>query len=463
VCDGIDNDCDGVADEGACAPIDPGVCDLPSLAGRCERVPATEPRAIDSGCRLPMPPGDTVPCAIPEAGPVYYVRNGGDDAASGTSPAEAWATLCHATATAPAGSTIRVAEGSYDDYAVGVDRALVVKGGFDATFADWNPDAHPTWFAGHVRLAHDEAVFGGFRLTGLAAHEGFGSAYHDVYAGTLVRNTIDLVDPVGDHWFFYGINGSTCAGHVSTIACNDVRVTSNRGGGEIAALDALAFGNTRLHYGLSRVLSNRICVDVPDGRSFIGSVIGGYGTCGGTEPSSIFFSNNVLEMNNSRGALTDFYGCGGPDLSLTWTNNTMFSRGSGLAGYAGDPSVLHWRLINNIIFSDGSRESAVSVGSAPSVEIVDSQGNLTFGFATNTISPAPLHSAGDDTTGAATAAGTFRDSAHGDYRPLAGGPATGTGVNVFGLPETGGVVLDLAQTPRPAAGPWDRGAFQLAP
>lgn len=86
---------------------------------------------------------------------------------------------------------------------------------------------------------------------------------------------------------------------------------------------------------------------------------------------------------------------------------------------------------------------------------------LSFGFADNAIHPAPLLSAGDDVSGAATPASVFVDAMNGDLHLKADGQAVDTGLGVFGLPAYGVVTTDIAQQLRPPQGPWDRGAFEL--
>src|SRR5581483_7539163 len=46
----------------------------------------------------------------------YWVKNGGDDGASGTSLAAAWATLGHAANAVGPGDTVHVADGSYEGF-----------------------------------------------------------------------------------------------------------------------------------------------------------------------------------------------------------------------------------------------------------------------------------------------------------------------------------------------------------
>src|SRR5947199_8313980 len=46
----------------------------------------------------------------------YWVKNGGNDAAPGLSPATAWATLGHAAAVVNPGDTVHVLDGSYPGF-----------------------------------------------------------------------------------------------------------------------------------------------------------------------------------------------------------------------------------------------------------------------------------------------------------------------------------------------------------
>jgi hypothetical protein len=479
ICDGLDNDCNGTTDEGCCMPspemcdgidndcdgfIDNGVnCGPGSCGGgggNCAQIPVPAKPALASGCKQAFPPAAGLPCPIPNPGTQYYVSaSAGNDANDGLSPATAWASLCHATAAAPPGSTLQVAEGDYASSEVYVGKELTIKGGYDATFAAWDPDLHPAFFYGKLTLDHNAAVWGGFRMLANPLHaDSWSYMHHRIGAGVLVRNYIEIVALSGSDpnvLNLYGIVASACPGGVSVLRCNDIYVRSSAP--QAFVVSAIEFGNTALHEGHAVLDSNRICQDGGGGAT---AAIAGYGSCG-PKPASLLIRNNVIEKSGfSGGDGVHFYGCGSADMNITITNSTILSSGTGIGGYEGPPSVLSWKLTNNIIFSMKNGSSAVDVGSG-AVQITGSEGNLTFGFASNGIFPAPLMSAGDDTSGAATPQSVFVNPGLGDFHLLLGGQGAGTGLNVYGVPAYGSITSDIVQAPRPVAGAWDRGAFKL--
>jgi hypothetical protein len=454
VCDGLDNDCDGFADEDA--SCGPGSCG--GGGGSCVELPIPAPVPLVSGCKQAFPPAGSVPCPIANPGTQYYVSAAtGNDAADGLTPATAWKTLCHAVSAAPAGSTLQVAEGQYASSSVYVGKELTVKGGYDQTFSVWDPDAHPSYFYGRLNLDHNAAVLGGFKMIAnpLVA-DSWSYGHHYVGAGTLVRNYIEIVAVGGadpNVLNLYGIIASACPGGVSVLRCNDIYVRSSAP--QAFVVSAIEYGNQALHAGHGVLDSNRICQDGGGGAT---DVIGGYGSCY-NNPVSLLVRNNVIEKAGGfGGSAFNFYSCGSDDMSFVLTNNTILSSGAGLVG-SGDAAVMmRWKLTNNIVFSMGGGSNAVSLGGA-GVELTTSEGNLTFGYGSNGISPVPLASMGDDTSGAATPATVFVNAAAGAFQLQSAGQGAGTGLNVFAVPAYGDVTTDVLQVPRPAAGAWDRGAY----
>ena len=466
-CGTIADGCGGTLECGTCDAPDtcggegePNVCAAPG--GTCAEVAVpTEP--VNSGCQLSFPPPAGVPCNVPESGTPYYVSaTTGSDSNDGTSPDQAWATLCRATASAPSGSTIRVAAGTYTTAAITIDRPLTIKGGYDTTFADWNPDQHATTFAGQLTLNHDQAVFGGFNMISRPVGQLGGSpwgSWHRIEAGTLIRNHIEIVYRASlDQYWFYAILASAPSGGTSRILCNDVYIRAEAAPGGFLNTNGIEYGNLALHLGTSELSGNRICLD-DHSNGWVSEVIDGYGTCS-SSPAKITVANNVIEnaVVSEPSYAMEFYGCGAADLDLILTNNTILSAGVGLGGYAGPPSTVRWKLTNNIIAGTAGVGPAVSVGSG-AVQIVTSESNLVFGFTDNLLSPVPLYAAGDDTSGAHTLSSVFTNAGAGAFHPQPGGPAIGTGLNVYGDPAHGSVTVDLEQMPRPVAGPWDRGAY----
>jgi hypothetical protein len=471
-CGSVADGCGGTLSCGDCIQPDtcgggglPNVCGTPT-SDPCGTTPPPPAEPLGSTCRLAFPPAASIGCPISEPGTPYFVNaTTGSDANDGRRPDRAWATLCRAVQAAPSGSTLRVAGGVYTTAALTINRPLTVKGGYDATFTDWDPDRHPTVFTGALTLEHDEAVFGGFRMISRPVGQLGGSHWadwHHIEAGTLIRNYVEVVYQASvDQYWLYAILASAPAGRTSRIACNDIYIRGREGDGGFLLVDGIEYGNLAGHLGTAEVSANRICLDGPYS-GWADTVIRGYGTCGST-PASITVTNNILEsaVTGAIGSAAEFYGCNRADLGLVFSNNTILSASDGLTGYQGDGTtgVVRWTLANNILFSTTNSGTAINVGSGK-VEISSSIGNLVFGFTDNGMHPAPLFTMGDDTRGGFSVSQIFMDGAHGDFRLLAAGPGVGTGVNVYGQAAYGSVMVDLAQNPRPISGPWDRGALE---
>jgi hypothetical protein len=412
---------------------------------------------LNSTCRLQFPPAAGIPCGIDTPGTQYYVSaTRGNDGNPGTSAEKPWATLGHALQAAPDGSTLRVAAGTYTDPSVTLSRPLTVKGGFDDTFATWDPDRFHTLYGGRVTLGNDGATFGGFRLVARPSDLGWSQSYHAVHAGTFIRNYVELVYSVGDTNQFDAVEAAAREGRTSRVLCNDIYVRGSSSGG-ILGTNVISFG---ANSGMAEASSNRLCSDnnpTPWGNS----AIVGYGSCNSSgAPGSVTLTNNIIEVAQKDagggGVAVHFYGCR-TDMVVTLTNNTVLSSGHALGGYAGESgTTIHWKLKNNVFFSEDSRRTVVDFRDQT---IAASGGNLIFGYSDNTLRPAPASSVADDTTGTPTAGTVFQDLARGDFRPRPAGPAVGTGINVHGHTAYGTVTKDLAQQARPVDGAWDRGAL----
>jgi Protein of unknown function (DUF1565) len=421
---------------------------------------ATPPEGtLDSTCTLPFPPTSAIPCSIVTPGKQYYVNAAtGNDANSGASPSQPWQTLCRAVGGAAPGSTIRVAAGTYLDGNIAIEKALTVKGGYDATFADWDPVGHPTYFHGKLTLSDDAAVWGGFRMTSRPASSEWCDGMHHVTAGTLVGNYVEIVYTSlrDDTQCAQLIDVQPAGGHSATLACNDIYVRGKSPQHLLGttAVELYALG------GAVMLDSNRVCLDgYPN--TWFAETVSGYGTCGGTSVSQLTLANNVIENAASGYAVGSFYGCG-HDLDMVLTNNTVLTNGAGITGYAGESGgQVRWKLTNNIVArSPSGSGSGVQLGTDPGVVVTSAAGNLVFGFADNAITPTPQTASQNDTGGAWTPNQVFVGPPIGDYRLRAGSPGIGTGINVYGLPAYGSVIDDLLQQPRPASGSWDRGALK---
>lgn len=453
--------------EGAGGPT--GVGRSPSSDRRVDVPAPNMAKQIGSNCSQTFPPPASLPCVIPEAGRVYYVSaTSGDDANDGTLPERAWASLFHAVRAADEKSTIRVAAGDYLSAEVFVDRALVIKGGFDPSFGSWDPDRHVTSFYGQLSLAHDHAIWGGFHIihrtvADPAALGGVREGHvtrHAVSGGTLVRNYVEVVHHAGGNQFALdGIMAASPEGHRTSLYCNDVYVRGE-GVSLSPSLDVRAIGYDG-HEGEARLASNRICVDRSRGILAAAGVSGSSSSSSPPHSSRVVLTNNLIEAHGDEApGVRVVHGLrfsgGARDLDVVATNNTIFSERDGVAGTASRGRV-RWTMTNNVVFSKAGRQG-VNVGPKGSglVEVPESSGNLVFGFADNAITPAPRTSTNDDTTGA----WTMRDVVGDAFLPKDDGPARMGGVNVFGRAEYGAVRTDLFRSSRPISGVWSRGALQ---
>jgi hypothetical protein len=430
---------------------------------------------IGSNCSQSFPPPASLPCVVPEAGRVYYVSatSGNDVTNDGTKPDRAWATLFHAVRSAEEKSTIKVAAGDYASAEVFVDRALVIKGGFDVTFGSWDPDRHVTSFYGQLSLAHDHAIWGGFHIINRtvadpAAAGGIQAGRvirHVVSGGTLVRNYVEVLHQAGGNQFALdGIVAASPEGHRTRLYCNDVYVRGQGVSPSTPSLDVRAIGYDD-HAGEARLASNRVCVD--RSRGILAAAAASGSASSSAAPThahaSVVMTNNLLEVHGDEApGIRMVHGVrfsgGARDLDVVATNNTIFSE---LDGIAGNPNSvggkMRWTMTNNVVFSKAGRHG-VSVGPKGSglVEIPESSGNLIFGFTQNAISPVPRTSTNDDTTNT----WTMREVVGDAFLPKENGPARMGGVNVFGKAEYGAVRTDLFRSTRPVSGVWSRGALQ---
>jgi len=447
-CDGLDNDCDGDADESlAC-----GACGSATIAsGSCTSFSIPTQGALSTNCEQVFPPTTGVPITIAETAVKYYVNaSGGSDNNDGKTPAKAWSTLCKAVAMAPGGSTILVAQGGYASTSVIVAKELTIKGGYSSNFANWSPDTYPTVFYGQLTLDHNKAVWGGFRMKTTPTTS---LTQHNLRAGKFVRNYVETLFS-GGATTSASLGATACVGATSTLLGNDVYSRSTTS----TSHAAIQFGNQR---GATILDSNRICVEGKASGATTYAITGSGPNLGGSVPTLIA-RNNVLEAASNNAYLVNFLGSsGGIDFNLIFTNNTMLGRTYGISGTGATSGKMRWRLTNNILFSLTGGSTAVSLGSGAGVSLDSVENNLVFGFNNNifNVVPAPAVSAGNDTTNTPTATSVFINATAGDLRLKTGGQGDGTGKNVYNQSTYGTVTTDLMQSPRPSTGSWDRGAY----
>lgn len=477
---GIDENCDGAADDGCYVPPtepEPAaeIIDVPQPSSvscngenptnrfMCTELASATIRPIQSMCRQKFPTDRRPPCKVRRQGESYYLDPArGDDGNSGRDPAKPWASLCHALATMPEGNTLNVAEGTYLIAGLVIDREISVVGGWDSSFDTWDPDLFHSVFTGKLTLAHGGSVWAGFYMQ--AADENWVDSiahleYHFVRAGTFVRNYVEVIwDPRAGSNHFYAVTAAPCSATGSSIACNDFYFSSAGVGAS-----GIEYGNHELQEGQGWLVANRICMDSQSG--WYRHAISGYGTCvPATRPSEIIIANNLVELSprSRAGTGLDFYSCDfGLDLYVTVSNNTFIGVEDGVrGGNSYFDNIVHWKLTNNIFAASNLSDTASWLVGEP-VQYDSSEHNLFFNFATNTMVPAPLMTAGDDLLNNATWMSVFAGTA--DFSLKLGGEGVGTGLNIYGDRDYGDVRYDLTGRERPMNGVWDRGAYQYAP
>jgi hypothetical protein len=277
---------------------------------------------------------------------------------------------------------------------------------------------------------------------------------HSLKAGTFVRNYVETVFANTATAQSTALDTTACPGATITMLGNDVYI----GAANATPLRAVGFGYQR---GALVMDSNRMCAQ--------GKVIGQTFAVNGFGPNvadtaSLLMRNNLLETANSPGSVVYLLGAAGSvDFPTIMTNNTLLGWQSGVSGTPATSGKMRWRLTNNILFSvSGMMGGAgVSLGSGVGVSFDAAENNLVFGFAINALAnPTPIVNQNNDTTNTATAPSVFLNAASGDFRIVVGGQADETGKNVYNSPQYGTVTTDLNQSPRPAAGTWDRGAIK---
>jgi hypothetical protein len=341
-----------------------------------------------------------------------------------------------------------------------ITRAITVKGGWDATFATWDPDANPTYFTGTLALNNDGAVWGGFRMISHPASGQLG--LHNFYAGTFIRNYVEIAytDMADGASNFTAMTANTCAGHTLSMLCNDIYVvaTKNSPGGIIHFNDATALSINLGNGSPLEISQTRMCFE---GATSTGTFQALQAVGANlAETASLTLANDFIEVVPLMGAANTparIYSNGGT-LNITVVNNTL-SGPLALAGYNGaSTGKVSWSLANNILFCPTTFPKAMDLtfsGGGGVVEVSRSQSNLIFGYTNNTVMPSPAAGSGD-TIGGATVGSTFTAN----YHPSPGGPAAGTGANLFNDPNWANVTVDLDNKARGFVGPWDRGAYQ---
>lgn len=454
-CDGVDNDCDGDVDEGPA--ITCGTCASPIIASAaCATLANVTPPALVENCKqiFPAPANSSIPVMIPTPGTQYYVSPAGSDANDGTTPAKAWLTLCKAIAMVRPGNTIQVAEGTYVSTLANLAKGVTVKGGYKSDFTQWNPESFKSIFLGRLTLDHANAVWGGFRM--ITNPIASAQSQHTLKSGVFVRNDVEAVFATTVTAQSSALDTTSCAGATLTLLGNDVYA----GATNATPLRAIGFNQQR---GSLILESNRVCAEGKAiGSSGLAYAISGIGT-DSADAGSMSLRNNLLETSNSGGYVVRVLGSSGTaDFLTVMTNNTLLGRENGIGGSGANAAKMRWRLTNNIVFNLNSTGTGVLLGAGTGVDFSVAQYNLIFGFSVNPLAnPAPVTPISNDTTNSATATSVFVNALTGDFRiKVAPGQADETGGNVYNAAAYGSVTTDLMQSPRPAAGAWDRGAIK---
>ncbi len=422
---------------GPCTPVvvgnGVGPCRVVTVPA-CTILPAPTANPIAGGCRLAYPPAASQPCPIPTPGTKFYLSPSGADSADGKSPATAWQTLCHALATVPAGSSLLVAKGEYLSSVAILDKAVTVKGGYSADFASWDPDANQTTFHGQLLLNHPGATWGGFRMITRHSCSSCSFTQHKVYAGTVVRNYFEAVTSGAN--YFTLIELSPCEGDAIRFRCNDVYLQqSGIYAGAIAMTGA----------GLTLVDANRICAKGVGALAFFD----GSPTVAGTSTVRRVIMNSFSESDRY-----DIFLCAdGRETEYVLANNTLFP--ASVYGKSYCSGLVRYRLLNNVIGAGSWNLDEQSSGKA---QIVEARNNLSLSALS--LTPAPLAASDNSLGGGYTPAQVFKSPTTGDFKPLAGGPALGQALNLYGLAPYGWPTMDLAQWPRTPSGSWSRGALE---
>jgi hypothetical protein len=400
---------------------------------------------------FPAPANTSIPVTIGNPGTQYYVSPSGNDSSDGTTPAKAWGTLCKAVAMVSPGNTILVAQGSYLSTEVRLAKGVTIKGGYNPSFTLWNPEAYPTTFYGRLTLDHTSAVWGGFRMISNPINAA--QSQHMLKAGTFVRNYVEAVFANSVMTQSSAIDATACVGATLTLTGNDVYA----GAENATPLRAVGFGFQK---GALTFDSNRMCAQgKTNGQAF---AINGFGP-NTADIGSLLLRNNLLETANSGGHVIFVAGQnGGVDFTTTMTNNTLLGSESGVGGTAASNNgKMRWRFTNNILFNLGSSGTGINLGAGSGVSFDTAENNLVFGFLDNALAqPVPTINLNNDVSNVATAASVFFNAPSGDFRIVPGGQADEVGKNVYNLVQYGSVTTDISQSPRPAAGSWDRGAFK---
>jgi len=403
-------------------------------------------------------------CPVPEQGDrVYVSASVGSDLNDGADLSTPVATIGRALAVAVPGDTVVVAAGTYPEtLSVGYD--VVVKGGFNADFSEWNPEVHSAILTGAMTVSHDDAVWGGFVMRADITIDDLVGAqieWHRITAGAMVRNQIELVFP--DAYaqgliYATGIVAGAREGATVHLSCNDVYASVPAD--SPTHLDGVYIGGVD-HAGAAVLDSNRICTS---GGEWVNQAVAGNGACVDHDVS-VELSNNLIGVRDAQGSSygVRFPGCGGTgDLDVALTNNTIWTwdhNSTGVAGYGSsitEAGTVWWTLVNNLIVGERGR-NAVHVGSS---RIARSEGNLLTGYSSNQFEPAPDYSYRDDVSGVDSASSLFVDPYGGNFRPAAAGAAIDNGVNAFGT-AFGQTAHDQAQDDRSPSGDWTRGALLL--
>lgn len=355
----------------------------------------------------------------------YYVRVGGNNGASGTSPASAWATLAYAATQVSAGDVVYVGAGTYTAQ---VSPSVDGSSGSPIRFVADTNGAH-TGDAGEVRLSRsgvvlnisgdDHLSFTGFRIVSTSS-SGPVVQCSNSSGLTLENCTIEG----GDEGFYQPSGGSTTISRCTIENVDEFAIWSD--GGTLSVLDSTLHGGDR-GYGARIGYSGSSAVTMQRTRILNGA----YG----------------IRINNGT---IDMYDCLVYDTNMTSAirgergADGITVVGCTIAGMDRDGIELNGGTLtayNNIFYDirDDCMDRNRGNVTASHNLCYNYRGSRSEGFNSYEINADP----------------SFSNYASGDLTLGAGSAAIDAGRDVSSYTST-----DLSGGPRPSGGGWDLGAYE---